>query len=138
MKLEELLNKLEMFLYNENPYAIPLILKDRQNVGELHDMLKELLVYRTTEGKDKINEPLSDHLIGKATVHKKVLERECKTYDDALRHIERIFEEYNQQTFKHRKDGFPMIQFDCKKEQSDYGSMILNYNLEVRLPHQSK
>lgn len=134
MKLEELLNTLEKILYNENPYGIPFMLKDKQAIGELYDMLKELYLYRITEGKDKINEPLPDHQLGKATIRKKVLERECATYDDALRHINRIIDEYNQQTFEHRKDGFPMIQFDCKKEQSDYGGMILNYNLEIRLP----
>lgn len=144
MEIEELLNKLEVFLCNENPYTIPLIFKDRQAIGELYDMLKELQAYRIEDGKDEINASLPNNQlidglrIGKATVRKKVLERECTTYDDALRHIERIFEEYNNQTFEHRKEGFPMIQFDCKKEQSDYGGMILNYNLEVRLRNQSK
>lgn len=138
MELEELLKQLEIFLCNENQYAILSIFKDRQTVGELYDMLKELYLYRSMEGKDKINESLPDHQLGKATVHKKVLERECTTYGDALRHIERIFEEYNYQAFEHREDGFPIIQFDCKKEQSNYGGMTLNYNLEVRLRKQVK
>lgn len=136
MKLEELLNKLEAFLYNENPYDIPLTFKDKQAVEELYDMLQELYCYRAMKGKDKINEPLPNHQVGKATVRKKVLKRECITYDDALRHICRIIDEYNQQAFEHRKDGFPMIYFDCEKEQSNYVGMILNYNLEVRLPKQ--
>lgn len=138
MKLEELLKQLEIFLCNENPYAILSIFRDRQTVVELYDMLKELFVYRAREGKDKVNEPLPDYQLGKATVRKKVPERGCTTYGDALRHIEEIFDEYNRQAFEHREDGFPMIYFDCEKKQSDYGGMILNYNFEVRLRKQVK
>lgn len=144
MKLEELLKQLEIFLCNETPYAILSIFKDRQDVGELYDMLKELQAYRIEDGKDEINASLPDNQlidelrIGKATVRKKVLERGCTTYGDALMHIEGIFDEYNRQAFEHREDGFPMIQFDWKKEQSNYGGMILSYNLEVRLRKQVK
>lgn len=134
MELTKLISNLEDCLFGNLNYGIMFLLKDEKSIAELVDMLRELLERRKADGSEDGNDALPEKYLGKATVRKKYIESFCKSYEDAIHHIQGLIFEYNKIVSENKDKGFPRLILDMNTEQNNIGSKTINLNLEVRMP----